>query len=227
MQKTILAAALLAATTSPALAAAAPSCQIPGSAQALGINNLAWVDPGRTMRSGGVIVVDHYAAGPADAPTVLAAYKRLRDQYHVGAVLNLRAESQEDQAAAKALGMRYTHIAIPDGDAPTPSQVKQFFGFLHDAHVAKRVALWHCAGGIGRTGVLAGMLRLREGWTTEAAAKEMFGMGLNYNQAVNDLPALNAFAAALGKPGYYPADWTGPRKPPYDYKAIVKQLPSV
>jgi hypothetical protein len=53
----------------------------------------------------------------------------------------------------------------------------------------------------------------------------MFKMGLNYEQAAEHLPALNNFAAALGKPGFYPADWHGPRKSRYDYSAVARSVP--
>jgi protein-tyrosine phosphatase len=145
----------------------------------------------------------------------------------VGAVVNLRKESDEDEAAAKAAGMRFLHLAIEDGAPPTPEQVKRFFGFAKEARAKKQVVLWHCAGGIGRTGIFAAMLRLKSGWSTKDAVTEMFKMGLNYDQAVFQLPALNNFAAALHKPTYYPADWRGPRSSPLDYRAVAPALPAL
>jgi len=209
------------------LAAAAYSTPIHG--QTCDVNNIAWVVPGKLMRSGAVIVDRNHLAGELanDGPAVVASYQKLKATYHVGAVVNLRGESNEDEAAAKAAGMRYLHLTIPDGTAPTPAQVKQFFAFVKDARAHQQVVLWHCAGGIGRTGVFAAMLRLKAGWSAKDAATEMFKMGLNYDQAVEDLPALNNFAAALGKPTWYPADWKGPRTAPYDYRAIAKSLPAV
>jgi protein tyrosine phosphatase (PTP) superfamily phosphohydrolase (DUF442 family) len=212
----------------PAFAAGQASCPIPGDSKL--IYRLAWVDAGKYMRSGAVVVDGNHLAGEkgtADNPAVESAYRVLGQKYHVGAVINLRAESAEDEAAAHAAGMSYLHLPIPDGEAPTPAQVKTFFQFLHSARGSKKITLWHCAGGIGRTGVLAGMLRLREGWSTKAAADEMFGMGLTYDQATEDLPALNGFALALGKPGYFPANWHGPRKSRFDYKPILAGLPAL
>ena len=208
------------------LAAAAISCPIPQDSRL--IYNLAWVDKGRTLRSGAVVIGRRVAENqPGDGKAVLAAYKLLKTKYHVAAVVNLRQESHEDQAAAKALGMHYLYLPIPDGEARTPSQVMTFFTFLAAEQRAKRITLWHCAGGIGRTGVLAGMLRMQQGWSCKAAAEEMFAMGLHHDQAYEDLPALNNFAAALGKPGYYPASWSGNRRPHYDYAAIARTLPKV
>ena len=126
--------------------------------------------------------------------------------------------------AAKKAGMRFLHLPIADGAAPTPAQVERFFAF-HDAERARKtVVLWHCAGGIGRTGVLAGILRLRAGWSAEDAAREMFAMGLNHAQAVEHLPALNDFAQGLGKPAWWPAGWPTGKQAPHDYRAIAKQV---
>jgi predicted protein tyrosine phosphatase len=227
----VLAAVLLApplSAASPAWAARAArahSCPIAGDAAV--IYRLAWVDRGRTMRAGAVVVDGNHLATEAanDRPAIAQAYQTLRRKYRVGAVLNLRAEGAEDAAAARAEGMRYLHLPIPDGAAPSPEQVAAFFRFLAQAHREHRVALWHCAGGIGRTGVLAAMQRLREGWGVQEAAQEMFEMGLSYPQAIAHLPALNAFAAALGQPTWYPADWPYGRRAPYDYRTIVRQLP--
>jgi protein tyrosine phosphatase (PTP) superfamily phosphohydrolase (DUF442 family) len=209
--------------------AAAVAYSAPIQANTCDVNNIAWVTPGKFMRSGAVIVDRNHLAGEraTDGPAVTAAYKKLKATYHVGAVVNLRGESDEDEAAAKAAGMRFLHLPIEDGAPPTPEQVKTFFTFVKESRAKKQVVLWHCAGGIGRTGIFAGMLRIKSGWSTKDAVTEMFKMGLNYNQAQDHLPALNNFAAALGKPGYYPADWRGPRKSRYDYGAVARTLPAV
>jgi protein tyrosine phosphatase (PTP) superfamily phosphohydrolase (DUF442 family) len=178
------------------------------------------------MRSGAVIVDGDHLAGErsTDDRAVEAAYLALKTKYGVGAVVNLRAESAEDAQAAKKAGMRFLHLPIADGAAPTPAQVERFFAF-HDAERARKtVVLWHCAGGIGRTGVLAGILRLRAGWSAEDAAREMFAMGLNHAQAVEHLPALNDFAQGLGKPAWWPAGWPTGKQAPHDYRAIAKQV---
>jgi hypothetical protein len=223
MKRIALACLLTLGLTAPGLAAHSHSCPIDGDA--LVVYRLAWVDAGRFLRGGAVVVDrDHLALDtPHDRDAVASAYQMLRAKYHVGAVVNLRAEGAEDGPAAKAAGMAFLHLPIVDGSAPTPAQTAQFFKFLSQRK--HTVVLWHCAGGIGRTGVLAAMLRLREGWSTKEAAEEMFAMGLTYAQAEAHLPALNAFAAALGKPGYYPADWPFAKASPIDYRAIVRQLP--
>lgn len=228
MRHFLLAAALVLGTVSlatPGIAAVqAYSCPLPGASRV--VYRLAWVEPGKSMRSGAVVVDGNHLAGEkaTDDAAVVAAYAGLKKQYGVGAVVNLRQESAEDARAAKAAGMAFLHLPITDGAAPTPDQVRRFFAF-HDAQRARKtVILWHCAGGIGRTGVFAAIQRLRTGWRVEDAAREMFAMGLNYDQAVEHLPALNALAAGMGKAAWWPVDWPHGKTSPHDYRAVAKAL---
>lgn len=206
----------------PMLAARPYSEPIPGDSRV--VYRLAWVVPGVLLRSGAVVIDGERLAGDADRVAVSRVYQGLKRKYRVAAVMNLRSESAEDREAARACGMRYEYMPITDGEAPTPEQVARFFGFVRTARERGEVALWHCAGGIGRTGVLAAMLRVTEGWSTRDAASEMFRMGLNYPQAEKHLPALNAFAAALGRAPYYPADWPYGKISAHDYRAIATSL---
>lgn len=216
--------ALFLLLQSPLSAARPYSQPIPGDSMV--VYRLAWVVPGVLLRSGAVVIDGSRLAGdhPADRAAVGEVYEALKRKYRVSAVMNLRSESAEDRAAARACGMRYEHMPILDGSAPTPEQVARFFKFVGTARQRGEVALWHCAGGIGRTGVLAAMLRLTQGWSTRDAAQEMFAMGLTYDQAEEHLPALNAFARALDRPTYYPPDWPYGRKAPHDYRDVARAV---
>jgi len=213
--------ALWLAFQAPLQAARPYSQPIAGDARV--VYRLAWVVPGALLRSGAVVVDGNHLASddPHDQEVVRSVYRALKRKYRVGAVLNLRSESAEDRAAALETGMRYERLPIEDGHAPTPEQVERFFRFVRTARARHEVALWHCAGGIGRTGVLAAMLRVADGWSTKDAAAEMFQMGLSFAQAQEHLPALNAFAEALHQAPYYPPDWPYGRRSLYDYRAVV------
>lgn len=225
MRRLALILVLLLCWTAPALARPEYARAIPGDSSI--IYRLAWVEPGRLLRSGAVVVNGDHLAGDTeqDRAAVLRVYRALVAKYQVGAVVNLRDECGEDAAAARELGLSFLRLPIPDGQAPSADQVVRFFRFLDGELRARRVVLWHCAGGIGRTGVFNGMLRLLRGWSTKDAAAEMFQMGLNYDQAQAHLPALNAFAAELDRPGYYPPDWRGPKQAPVDYRGLASRLP--
>src|SRR5690349_8279101 len=107
MKRLFLTATLLAALAAPALAARTYSCPVPGDA--MQVYRLAWVDAGKFMRSGAVVVNGDHLAEDAlgDRPAVGSAYRMLRQKYGVGAVINLRAEAAEDRQAATAAGMKY------------------------------------------------------------------------------------------------------------------------
>lgn len=216
--------ALWLALQAPLLAARPYSQPIAGDSRV--VYRLAWVVPGSLLRSGAVIVDGQRLAGdaPYDRDAVGRVYKALKRKYGVGAVMNLRSESAEDRDAALAAGMRYEYMPIEDGRAPSPEQVERFFRFVETARDRQEVALWHCAGGIGRTGVLAAMLRVSQGWSTKDACAEMFQMGLSYAQAQEHLPALNAFAVALNKQPYYPPDWPYGRSTAYDYRPVARKV---
>lgn len=213
--------ALWLALQTPSLAARPYSRPIPGDARV--VYRLAWVVPGALMRAGAVVVDGNHLAtdDPHDRPVVQSVYRALKQKYGVGAVMNLRSESAEDREAALAAGMRYEYLPIRDGSAPSPEEVGRFFRFVAAARARHEVALWHCAGGIGRTGVLAAMWRVADGWSTKDASAEMFQMGLSYAQAQEHLPALNAFATAMHQPTYFPPDWPYGRRSPHDYRAVA------
>lgn len=216
----------LLALALPASAKSPFSVPIPGDSRI--IYRLAWVDPGASLRSGAVVVDgNHLATDNAyDEVIVAKVYRQLRRKYHVGTVINLRAESDEDEKAARAAGMHFYHVPMRDLHAPNPEQLERFFGVLRAARARQDVVLWHCAGGIGRAGVMAAMVRLTEGWSTQDAVIELIRMGLSYEQASEQLPALNDFAAALGKTPYYPPGWTLGRQSPFDYRSVALKVAS-
>ena len=96
MKRLFLTIALSAMLASPAWARPY-SCPVP--TDSMTVYRLAWVEPGRFMRSGAVVVDgDHLAVDNAhDRVAVGAAYRMLRQKYRVGAVVNLRAEAAEDR----------------------------------------------------------------------------------------------------------------------------------
>lgn len=216
--------ALFLAIEAPMQAARPYSQPISGDAGV--VYRLAWVVPGQLLRSGAVVVDGNHLAGddPHDRAVVRSVYRALKRKYGVGAVLNLRSEATEDRDAAREAGMRYESLPMVDGRAPTPDQVERFFRFVEGARERHEVALWHCAGGIGRTGVLAAMLRVAEGWSTKDASAEMFQMGLSYAQAQEHLPALNAFAVAMDRAPYFPPDWPYGHRAAYDYRSVARRV---
>jgi uncharacterized protein (TIGR01244 family) len=104
-------------------------------------------------------------------------------------IINLRQpgehRAEEEEAAAKQLGLRYYNIPVVFGD-PKEEQVTEFLKLTDDAQ--NLPAFIHCTAAI-RVGAFWMIRRaLRDGWTIEAAEEEAKKVGLR------DSPHLNEFA---------------------------------
>ncbi|HVF55889.1 MAG TPA: protein tyrosine phosphatase family protein [Pyrinomonadaceae bacterium] len=113
---------------------------------------------------------------------------RLKEE-GVKAVINLRPpaehRAEEEQAAAKELGLRYFNIPVVFTD-PKEEQVTEFLKVTDDEK--NRPAFIHCAAGV-RAGAFWMVRRvLRDGWTIEAAEEEAKKIGLR------ESPHLTEFA---------------------------------
>lgn len=109
----------------------------------------------------------------------------------VKAIINLRQPTEhradEEEAKAKALGLRYFNIPVVFRD-PKPEQVDAFLKLTDDP--ANRPAFIHCTAAV-RVGAFWMIRRvLRDGWTIEKAEEEAQTVGLV------QAPHLNEFARA-------------------------------
>jgi uncharacterized protein (TIGR01244 family) len=114
--------------------------------------------------------------------------QQLKDQ-GVKAIINLRPPAEhraaEEEAKAKALGLRYFNIPFVFGE-PKDEQATEFLKITDDP--ANRPAFIHCASAV-RVGAFWMIRRvLRDGWTLEAAEEEAKKVGLK------ESPHLNEFA---------------------------------
>ena len=107
----------------------------------------------------------------------------------VRAVINLRLPSEhraeEEERAAKALGLRYFNIPVVTGE-PKDEQAAEFLKLTDDPE--NRPAFIHCASA-RRVGAFWMIRRvLRDGWTVERAQEEAEKIGLR------EVPHLTEFA---------------------------------
>jgi tyrosine-protein phosphatase SIW14 len=91
----------------------------------------------------------------------------------VKTVINLiKDEKSEEVSTVQRMGMKYVHIPMTTGTAPTPDQIKQFLSLVEDP--ANQPVYVHCVGGKHRTGVMTAVYRMTEdGWNSDQAFKEM------------------------------------------------------
>jgi tyrosine-protein phosphatase SIW14 len=91
----------------------------------------------------------------------------------VKTVINLiKDEKGEEVSTVQRMGMKYVHIPMTTGTAPTSAQIKQFLSLVEDP--ANQPVYVHCVGGKHRTGVMTAVYRMTEdGWNSDQAFKEM------------------------------------------------------
>jgi uncharacterized protein (TIGR01244 family) len=105
----------------------------------------------------------------------------------VKAIINLRTpgehRAEEEEAKAKALGLRYFNIPVVFRD-PKPEQVTEFLKLTDDP--ANRPAFIHCTAAI-RVGAFWMARRvMRDGWTIEQAEEEAKKVGLVESPHLNE-----------------------------------------
>ena len=134
---------------------------------------LHWVDgpwPGKLALAprprGGDWLEDEMAAWRrAGIDTVLSLLTPEEEQD-----LDLKREAR----AAKARGMKFASLPIPDRQVPTSeSEVSATLDRLDADLAAGKNVVVHCRQGIGRTGLVAACLLITKGLTPEAAVKTL------------------------------------------------------
>lgn len=132
-----------------------------------------------------VRINEKFCTGGQPRPEHLAKLK----SEGVKAIINLRPPSEhradEEEAAAKQLGLRYYNIPVVYGD-PKEEQATEFLKLTDDGE--NLPVFIHCAAAV-RAGAFWMIRRvLRDGWTVEAAEEEAKKVGLR------EAPHLTEFA---------------------------------
>ena len=90
---------------------------------------------------------------------------RLRDEHGISAVVDLRGEACDDEAALGAAGIDFLHLPTPDLE---PASVAMLWsagvGFVREQIARGGKVLIHCQHGIGRSALLALCVLVDQGW---------------------------------------------------------------
>jgi protein tyrosine/serine phosphatase len=110
-------------------------------------------------------------------------FKKLKEM-GVKTVVNLRS-FHSDRSELKGLGMNYEHIYMKAWH-PERHEVIRFFKIVTDKN--KIPVFVHCQHGADRTGTMVALYRIViQGWTKEAAIREMTQGGFGYHSVWKDL----------------------------------------
>jgi len=108
---------------------------------------------------------------------------RLRE-LGINTVINLRgasAQTRAQEAEARALGLNYFNIALPNWGRPQDARVRRILEIIA-APENGRVFI-HCRSGVDRTGLIVAMYRMtNEGWNTNDALAEADRDGMRRTQ---------------------------------------------
>jgi len=108
---------------------------------------------------------------------------RLRE-LGINTVINLRgasARTRAEEAEARALGLNYFNIALPNWGRPQDARVRRILEIIA-APENGRVFI-HCRSGVDRTGLIVAMYRMtNEGWNTNDALAEADRDGMRRTQ---------------------------------------------
>jgi rhodanese-related sulfurtransferase len=106
-------------------------------------------------------LTDHIAFG-GSFPSERAA--ELAEAHGITAVIDLREEECDDEAALHAAGIDLLHLPTPDMEPAQREQLDAGVSFVRDRLSSAGKVLIHCEHGIGRSGLLALCVLVDQGW---------------------------------------------------------------
>ncbi len=95
------------------------------------------------------------------APTYRRDYELLLD-HGIGAVVNIRAERQDETAYYDLHHISHVQYKVPDVSVPDQAVITEAVGWIRDEVQEGRVVLVHCAKGRGRSATLLAAYLMRE-----------------------------------------------------------------
>jgi protein tyrosine/serine phosphatase len=99
-------------------------------------------------------------------------------------ILNLRGKDENtraEEAEARALGLRYYNVPLPEFSAPKDEKVQQVLDLINT--VENQPVFVHCRHGEDRTGTIIACYRItHDGWNGREAKKEAEKIGMSWTQ---------------------------------------------
>lgn len=86
----------------------------------------------------------------------------------VGAMVSLTETALDAELAIQA-GLQHFHLPVPDMQAPSLGEIRQFIEFVNQARRSGLATAVHCRAGLGRTGTMIACYLVHEGHSSEEA----------------------------------------------------------
>lgn len=114
----------------------------------------------------------------------------------VDAIIDMRGEYTDDEAALRALGIEFYRIQVPDHFAATPEQLVEATNWGLSRLLAGKGVFTHCQHGVGRGPLMGVSLLIAQGMNPDDAYAKV--REARWQAALNDrqLAGLNAFVDA-------------------------------
>jgi hypothetical protein len=128
----------------------------------------------------------------------------LREQYGIGAVVDLRGEDRDDERRLRDAGIAFLHLPTPDLEPASLDMLERGVAFVRERMSSGDKVLIHCQHGVGRSALLALCVLVDHGW----APLDALGHAKDRRAAVSPSRSqFDGWAAWLKARGVAPPDY--------------------
>lgn len=122
----------------------------------------------------------------------------LAGEHGIGAIVDLRKESCDDERLLRAEGIHFLHLPTPDLEPASSGMLEKGVRFAREQIDAGRKVLIHCQHGIGRSALLALCVLVDQGWEPLDALRHAKGTRAAVSPSLSQYEGWAAWLASRG-----------------------------